>query len=82
MPPPEGFTALFNGKDLNGWWGLTTENPAKWMALSPEKLAEKKKKSSEDIKKHWSIEGTEFVSSTTLMADVKAISLIFPKIWK
>ena len=25
--PPEGFTALFNGKDLSGWWGLTTEDP-------------------------------------------------------
>ena len=22
--PPEGFTALFNGKDLDGWWGLGT----------------------------------------------------------
>ena len=62
VPPPEGFTALFNGKDLNGWWGLTTENPAKWMALSPEKLAEKKKKSIEDIKKHWSIEGDVLVN--------------------
>jgi hypothetical protein len=62
VTPPEGFTALFNGKDLNGWWGLKTENPAKWMALSPEKLAEKKKKSIEDIKKHWSIEGDVLVN--------------------
>ena len=54
--PPEGFTALFNGKNLDGWWGLKTEDPAKWMALSPEALAEKKKASLEDIRKHWSIE--------------------------
>ena len=54
--PPKGFTALFNGKDLTGWWGLKTEDPAKWMALSPEKLAEKKKASLEDIRKHWSVE--------------------------
>ena len=54
--PPEGFIALFNGKNLDGWWGLKTEDPAKWMALSPEKLAEKKKASLEDIRKHWSVE--------------------------
>ena len=27
--PPEGFKALFNGKDLAGWWGIGTEDPAK-----------------------------------------------------
>ncbi len=59
---PEGFAALFNGKDLSGWWGLNTENPAKWMALSPEKLAEKKKKSLEDIAKHWSVDGDVLVN--------------------
>ena len=60
--PPEGFKALFNGKDLAGWWGIGTEDPAKWMALSPEKLAEKKAKSLEDIRKHWSVEGDELVN--------------------
>ncbi|NNM29075.1 MAG: DUF1080 domain-containing protein, partial [Akkermansiaceae bacterium] len=50
------FTALFNGKDLTGWWGLKTEDPAKWMALDPKKFAEKKQKSLEDIRKHWSVE--------------------------
>ena len=39
--PPEGFTALFNEKNLSGWWGLKTEDPVKWKALSAEKLAEK-----------------------------------------
>jgi hypothetical protein len=62
VTPPEGFTALFNGKNLDGWWGLKTENPAKWMALSPEKFAEKKKKSIEDIKKHWSVDGDILVN--------------------
>ncbi len=54
--PPKGFTALFNGKNLDGWWGLKTENPAKWMALPPDQLAAKKKASLEDIKKHWKVE--------------------------
>ena len=60
--PPEGFSALFNGKDLKGWWGIGTEDPAKWMALSPEKLAEKKAKSLLDIRKHWSVENEELVN--------------------
>ena len=54
--PPDGFTAIFNGKNLDGWWGLKTEDPAKWMALSSEKLAEKKKASLVDVKKHWTVE--------------------------
>jgi hypothetical protein len=53
--PPEGYTAIFNGKNLDGWWGLKTEDPAKWMALSPEDFAKKKAASLEDIKQHWTV---------------------------
>ncbi|VGO11878.1 hypothetical protein PDESU_00426 [Pontiella desulfatans] len=53
---PEGFVPLFNGKDLSGWWGLKTEDPAQWMALPPEKLAEKKAASLADIQAHWRVE--------------------------
>ena len=53
--PPEGFTALFNDKNFDGWWGIGTEDPAKWMALPEEKLAEKKKESLKDIAKHWKV---------------------------
>ena len=60
--PPKGYRALFNGKDLSGWWGLKTEDPSKWMALPPEQLAAKKKKSLEDIAKHWRVEGDELVN--------------------
>ena len=60
--PPECFKALFNGKDLAGWWGIGTEDPAKWMALSPGELAEKKAKSLENIRKHWSVQGDELVN--------------------
>jgi len=35
---------------------LKTEDPAKWMALSSEQLAAKKKSSIEDIHKHWTVE--------------------------
>ena len=53
--PPKGFKALFNGKDLTGWWGLKTENPAKWMAMDKKAFAEKKAKSVKDIHQHWSV---------------------------
>lgn len=56
VKPPKGYVALFNGKNLDGWWGLKTEDPAKWMALSPEALAAKKMASLEDVRKHWMVE--------------------------
>ena len=60
--PPKGFTALFNGKDLTGWWGLKTEDPAKWMALDKDALAKKKADSLKDINEHWSVENGELVN--------------------
>ena len=60
--PPKGFKSLFNEQDLSGWWGLGTEDPAKWMALSPEALLDKESSSLEDISKHWSIDGDELVN--------------------
>ena len=60
--PPEGFTSLFNGRDLSGWWGLKTEDPAKWTALPPEKLEAKKATSLKDIQKHWRVEGGVLVN--------------------
>lgn len=59
---PEGFTALFNEKNLTGWWGLKTEDPAKWMALSDDKLEEKRAASIKDIAKHWSVNGEELIN--------------------
>ena len=59
---PKGFKSLFNGEDLSGWWGLGTEDPAKWMALTPEALLDKESRSLEDIAKHWSIDGDELVN--------------------
>ena len=60
--PPKGFTSLFNEKDLSGWWGLKTEDPAKWMALPADKLAAKKAASLKDIAQHWSVDGEELVN--------------------
>ncbi len=55
-PPPAGFSPLFNGKDLSGWWGLKTEDPAKWMAMAPQELQAKRQASLADIEAHWRVE--------------------------
>jgi hypothetical protein len=53
--PPEGFKALFNGKDLSGWKGLAGDPPkrAKW---SKEELAAEQAKADERMRSHWSVE--------------------------
>ncbi|HPI73015.1 MAG TPA: DUF1080 domain-containing protein, partial [bacterium] len=50
--PPEGFTALFNGKDLCGWKGLV-EDPVKRSRMSPDELNQAQTKADEEMRKHW-----------------------------
>src|SRR5262249_52532184 len=60
--PPTGFTALFDGKTLDGWFGWSTKDPRELWAMKPDELAEYKKKSLEDIRKHWKVEDGELVN--------------------
>jgi len=56
--PPEGFAALFNGKDLTGWKGLLKspyDNPSKRVTLSPEKLKELQKEADDNMRAHWKV---------------------------
>lgn len=53
--PPEGFTALFNGKNLDGWKGLVG-NPVTRAKMPKEKLAEEQEKADDIMRKHWSVE--------------------------
>ncbi len=52
--PPEGYKALFNGKDLTGWKGLV-KNPKVRATMSAEQLAEAQKKSDVATFKHWTV---------------------------
>jgi hypothetical protein len=55
---PEGFVALFNGKDLTGWKGLLAkpyDNPIKRAKLSPEALAKEQAKADKSIREHWTV---------------------------
>ncbi len=60
--PPEGFVPLFNGKNLDGWWGNKTEDPRSYINLPAKELAEKKNASLEDIRQHWRAEGGELIN--------------------
>jgi len=60
----EGFTAIFNGKDLTGWQALIDIgtlrygaglNPADLLKLSPAEKAAKQKESNDEYLKHWSV---------------------------
>ena len=59
---PKGFTPLFNGKDLSGWFGRSTDDPRKLWKMSPEELEAHKEKTRVDIRKHWSVENGELVN--------------------
>lgn len=49
---PDGFVALFNGKNLSGWHGRPHLNPSAWDGTTEEKRAQW----NADVKKHWSIQ--------------------------
>jgi len=52
----EGFTALFNGKDLTGWHGLKTMDPRQFEALNADEKTKLLADGAEDLKKHWRVE--------------------------
>lgn len=54
--PPAGFVALFNGKDLSGWFGLPHTDPREFAKKSPAEQAEFRTKSLVDLQKHWKVE--------------------------
>jgi len=60
--PPPGFTGLFNGNNLDGWWGAGTENPRDYMALPPAKLRAKHNASLKDVRQHWTVKDGELVN--------------------
>lgn len=57
--PPKGFRALFNGKDLTGWYGL---NPHSVVKLADEKLAQARQQQKDEFPKYWTIDNGELVN--------------------
>lgn len=55
---PEGFTTLFNGKDLAGFYGWSTMDPRKRDGMP----ADERAKLTDDMKAHWSVDKGELVN--------------------
>jgi hypothetical protein len=73
--PPTGFTAIFNGKDLSGWYGWSTRDPSELWAMTAQEQASYKKQSIEGglldkkgqpvadhLLAHWRVENGELVN--------------------
>ena len=60
--PPKGFRAIFNGRDLTGWYGL---NPHPVAKLEGERREAALAKQREEFAQHWRIEGGELVNDGT-----------------
>ena len=60
--PPAGFSALYNGTNLDGWRGGDTADHRKYLALTPEARAERDKAWTADMLAHWKAEGDELLN--------------------
>ncbi len=60
--PPEGFTALFNGKDLSGWHGMPHFDHRDLAKMSAEEREKKIAEWTEEAKEHWTVENGELVN--------------------
>ncbi len=60
--PPEGFTAVFNGKDLSGWHAMPHYDPYKLAAAPEEERKGLIDRWREDANQRWSVDGGELVN--------------------
>ena len=78
-PAPEGFTSLFNGKDLNGWRGRPggggVFSPYVEATFTPEERAAKQKEWNADRDLHWSVD----TSKGEIVSDGKGVHLATEK---
>ena len=60
--PPQAFENLFNGKNLDGWYGLKTMDPRKMKAMSKEEFAKFRASTAAQTSAHWTAEDGEIVN--------------------
>lgn len=61
---PPGFTALFNGRNLDGWKGLLKsplDNPIKRAALNADERTAAQQEADDNMRAHWKVEKGELV---------------------
>jgi hypothetical protein len=62
VTPPAGFTALYNGRDLDGWRGGDTFDHRKYLAMPEADRAKQDADWTADMLQHWRAEGDELVN--------------------
>ena len=72
--PPEGFVAVFNGRNLDGWKGLVAD-PPKRAKMSKDELAAAQAKADERMRDHWK------AADGALVFDGKGDSLCTAKVF-
>ncbi len=55
MPEEQGYTSIFNGKDLTGWQGLV-KNPIERAKMTPKELAREQEAANKRMKENWSVQ--------------------------
>ncbi len=60
--PPDGYRALFNGKDLKGWHGMPHFDIRKLASMTDEERQAMRAKDTADAAAHWTVENGELVN--------------------
>ena len=60
--PPTGFSALFNGENLDGWYGQRNTNPYGLAELSAEEREKQLAADQVDMRQHWRVEDGAIVN--------------------
>jgi hypothetical protein len=60
--PPTGFEAIFNGKNLAGWYAIETYNPRDLASLSPDERESRIQTARATTSKFWRVEDGEIVN--------------------
>lgn len=59
---PAGYVALFNGKNLDGWYGHGTQDPRVLWEMSPEEFEAHKDSTRDNVRQHWRVENGELIN--------------------
>jgi Domain of Unknown Function (DUF1080) len=62
LQPPQGFTALSNGKDLAGWHGMVPLDPYQFAAMPERERKTLVEKWTADARQHWTVNNGELIN--------------------
>ncbi len=61
--PPAGFSALFNGENLDGWIGQRNINPYELAELTDDERAKMRAEDRQNMQQHWRVEQGEIINN-------------------